>query len=138
MLIEQKIAEQSRMERVFRIYKDEQFVDCMHKNDECEKERVYCRHGYDHLLAVARLGYIFSLERGYGIDKEILYATALLHDIGRWEQYLNGTPHDIAGARIADEILLRAGFDLTEREVITAAILSHRGAGEHVGCGSLP
>ena len=55
----------------------------------------------NHFLDVARLMYIFSMERGYAFGKEAIYATALLHDIGKWQQYKAGVPHEIASAEIA-------------------------------------
>ncbi|MGN1184071.1 MAG: HD domain-containing protein, partial [Oliverpabstia sp.] len=63
---------------------------------EAEKERIFCRHTMEHFLDVARLMYIYNLEDGAGIEKDIIYAAALLHDIGRYEQISRGTPHDIA------------------------------------------
>ena len=36
-----------------------------------------------HFLDVARLAWIAGLEQGLGLDKEIVYAAALLHDIGK-------------------------------------------------------
>ena len=72
---------------------------------EAERERIFCRHGIEHLLDVARIAYIENLEQGYGISQEIIYAAALLHDIGRFLQYSQGIPHEIAGAQIAPEIL---------------------------------
>ena len=132
MRFETKQKEQERMSRVWDIYRDSVYQDCLKKNEEYEKDRIYCRHGYDHLLAVARLAYLFSLERGYDLEKDLIYAAALLHDVGRWKQYADGTPHDEAGALIGEGILSRTGFDDEEKQMITAAIRSHRGAGASV------
>ena len=44
------------------------------------------------------------------LSRELIYATALLHDIGRAEQYLHDIPHDIAGTEIAREILADLNF----------------------------
>ena len=60
------------------------------------------------------------------ITKELIYAAALLHDIGRADQYLYGTPHDEASARYADRILEECGFHAEERAVICSAIRKHR------------
>ncbi len=43
------------------------------------------------------LPYIRALEENYPVSKELIYCTALLHDIGRARQYEDGTPHDEAG-----------------------------------------
>ena len=57
----------------------------------------------------------------------MLYAAALLHDIGRYEQIALGTPHDIASARMAQQILSETGFTDPEIHQIQDAILHHRG-----------
>ena len=46
-----------------------------------EKERIFCRHGMEHLLDVARIAYITNLEEGLGIEKDVIYAAGLLHDV---------------------------------------------------------
>ena len=93
-----------------------------------EENRLFCRHNMEHLLAVARLMYIYSLEEKANISKELLYAAALLHDIGRAEEAEKGTPHSIAGARIAGEILADCGFPPEEVWQVQKAISSHRQA----------
>lgn len=95
-----------------------------------EENRIFCRHTFEHFMDVARIAYIMNLERGLGISKEIIYAAALLHDIGRDEQYVNDIPHEIAGAKIAEKILPECGFDDRERSMIVEAIRSHRGSKE--------
>ena len=62
-----------------------------------------------HFLDVARIGTIIALEEGLELDREWIYAAALLHDCGKHEQYENGTPHEQASARIAPEILKDCG-----------------------------
>ncbi|MDO5042135.1 MAG: HD domain-containing protein [Slackia sp.] len=94
---------------------------------ELESDRVFCRHGMVHLLDTARIAYILNLERGLGFSKEVVYAAALLHDIGKGDQYESGTPHEIAGAQIAREILVDIdGFDVDEKAAIVAAVREHR------------
>lgn len=60
------------------------------------------------------------------ISEELIYAAALLHDIGRWKQYEDGTPHEKASAELAPEILADCGFRAEETEQILTAILNHR------------
>lgn len=79
-----------------------------------------------HFLDVARLSWIENLEKGLGIEKELIYAAALLHDCGRFRQYEDGTPHELAGAQLAEEILFDCGFEEPEREEILRAISGHR------------
>ena len=97
---------------------------------ETEKERKFCKHTLEHLLDVARLMYIYALEHDLSISKELIYATALMHDIGRIDQIENGVPHEQAGAALCDVILPDCGFSQEETETIKAAILHHRKAAE--------
>ncbi len=48
---------------------------------------------------MARIAYIRNLEEGLGFDKEMIYAAAVLHDIGKSLQYEEKVPHEIAGER---------------------------------------
>ena len=50
---------------------------------QLESGRIFCRHGIDHLLDVARIMWIKNLEEQLEFDREVIYATALLHDIGK-------------------------------------------------------
>lgn len=93
--------------------------------EKLEADRIFCCHGIGHLLDVARLAYIFALERGYDIDKELIYATALLHDIGRSTQYKEGIPHAEAGLEPALEVLSDCGFSKAESVMALLAIASH-------------
>jgi len=83
-----------------------------------EADRIFCRHTPEHFLDVARLAYIFALERGLDCSRELIYCTALLHDIGRVRQYMDGTPHDEAGVQIAEQILSDLAFSSAEKEQI--------------------
>lgn len=114
------------MERVHSIQNHPLFQKQFHLLQKAEEERFFCRHTMEHFLDVARLMYIYNLEEGAGLDKELIYAAALLHDIGRYEQISQGTPHHISGARIADEILKACNFSEIEAERIQNAIASHR------------
>lgn len=119
------------MERIDMIFRHPEYQSSLKKLKEEEKERIFCRHNMQHFLDVARIAYIFNLERGYGLSKEMIYAAALLHDIGKWQQYRKGTPHEIASAEIAELILMESGFVREEREEILHAIRMHRkGEGE--------
>ena len=54
---------------------------------QLESGRIFCRHGIDHLLDVARIMWIKNLEEQLEFDREVIYATALLHDIGKALSY---------------------------------------------------
>lgn len=60
------------------------------------------------------------------ISEELIYATALLHDVGRHLQYREGIPHEKASAKIAPQILQRCGFSRKEEAEIVDAIAHHR------------
>jgi hypothetical protein len=61
--------------------------------------------------------------------KEIIYAAGLVHDMARWVEYETGENHAAAGARMAGEVLGRAGFNSAEQRIITDAIREHRTGG---------
>lgn len=60
------------------------------------------------------------------ISKEIIYSTALLHDIGRWIEYEGGESHEKASYKLSGEILNQCGFNDKEKEIILDGILNHR------------
>ena len=94
-----------------------------------EAERVFCRHDLTHLLDVARLMWIEVLEAGLLLERDLVYAAALLHDLGRADQIQRGIPHEEAGAYLAEAILPDAGFSAEETDAVIAAIRGHRGSG---------
>lgn len=106
------------------------YVSSYEKLKELEKDRVFCRHQISHLLDVARIAYILNLEMGLNIRQELIYAAALLHDIGKSRQYEEGIPHETAGAQTAKQILEDMPPDLIfsedERREIITAIKGHR------------
>ena len=114
------------MERVNKILSNDQYQKYLEKNNQAEAQRRFCHHHMEHFLDVARIAAILNSQDGYGQEKEMIYAAALLHDIGRWMQYEDGTPHEKASARLAPEILASCGFSDYETESILAAIRSHR------------
>ena len=114
------------MDRVNQIWKHPLYQTELHKLQLLEADREFCRHTPEHFLDVARLAYIRALEENYSVSKELIYCTALLHDIGRARQYEDGTPHDEAGAVIAEQILKELGFPPEKIQAIVSAIRGHR------------
>ena len=114
------------MKRIHNIQNHPIFREEYQKLQEAERERIFCRHTMEHFLDVARLVYIYNLEDHAGIDKEIIYAAALLHDIGRYEQISKGTPHDLAGCRISEVIMRDCDFTEEEICIVKRAISGHR------------
>lgn len=113
-------------DKINAILQNEDYKIYLAKNEENEKTREFCHHDLQHFLDVARIAYIINLEKKLDINKDIIYATALLHDIGRWMQYEKGIPHDEAGAGLASDILNVCGFNEIEIKEIITAILMHR------------
>lgn len=114
------------MERVEKILKHSLYQSHRHKIERLEEGRIFCKHGMEHSLDVARILYILALERGVDLSRDIIYATALLHDIGRVVQYEEGKPHHQEGAEIAKAILKDCDYTDTEIENIGSAIRSHK------------
>lgn len=115
------------MEAIEKIRSHPLYIECSDKLEKAENSRKYCRHQLPHLLDVARIAYIRNLEEHLGIDKDIIYAAALLHDIGKCSQYEDGTPHEIAGAEIAEKILRDTeSFSEQDNRSILRAIREHR------------
>ena len=116
------------MKNIDRIINHPLFRMSMKKIREYEENREFCCHGIEHSLDVARMAYIFNLEEQLGFSKEMIYAAALLHDIGRWKQYGENIPHEEAGAGLAADILKETDFDEDEIREILTAIGAHRDA----------
>lgn len=115
------------METIEKIRKHPLYTECYEKLELAESGRIFCRHQMQHFLDVARLAYIRNLEDGLGLDKEVIYAAALLHDIGKYKQYEDGTPHEKTGVQIAERILSDIGvFSEEEKQSILCAIMRHR------------
>lgn len=124
------------MPRVRAIWESPAFRDALASIDGAERDREFCGHGVAHLVDVARVAWILNLERDLGLDREVVYAAALLHDVGRAAQYATGEPHDAAGERMAAEMLDalpgELAFPASDREAILAAVRGHRGDARRV------
>lgn len=114
------------MERADKIFHHPVYQKHFLELQEMEKERIFCNHTLEHFLDVARLMYIAHLEKGLTQKKDVIYAAALLHDIGRGIQYSAGIPHDLASVQISEEILPECGYSEEEIAMIYHAILHHR------------
>lgn len=116
------------MERVNRILAHPAYREAIRKNKEAERERRYCHHDMAHFLDVARIAMLLAAKEGLPVSEESVYAAALVHDMGRYRQYEDGTPHERASAELAEEILLQSGFDDKETHVIIDTVRNHRNA----------
>jgi len=133
------------MEKANAILRHPLFVLEFEKLRKHEENREFCKHDMVHLLDVARIAYILFLELKSDYQKvksntakELIYAAAYLHDIGRARQYIDGTPHEKESARFAEVILPECGFAADDSDIIIDAILSHRtSCGEKSGFAGL-
>ncbi len=114
------------MDRINCILENEEFKLYIKTNEALETDRVFCHHDINHFMDVCRVAYILNLEKGYGIDKELIYAAGLLHDIGRWLEYKEGKDHAIVSAELAEPILTKCGFTSVEIDQVLGAIRAHR------------
>lgn len=114
------------MDKVNKILNNKKYKELLEEISNIERDRIFCKHSLEHFLDVARIAYIQVLEKRLNYDKEVIYAIALLHDIGRVSQYKEGTPHNIASALIAKEILKDIDFTEKEKCQIIKCIEEHR------------
>ena len=113
------------MKRINQILEHPVYQQKQKRIDELEEDRLFCKHGVDHALDVARILYILVLENQASYQKDVVYAAALLHDLGRCDQYEKGIPHHEASAKIAEPILKDCGYQEEEIIWIVDAIRSH-------------
>lgn len=114
------------MERIQQIWAHPLYQDQYQKLQQAERDRIFCKHDLTHFLDVARLAYLYRLEEGNPVSKVLIYAAALLHDLGRYEQLTAGTPHEAASAGLAGRIMPDCGFDSESVLAVQTAILQHR------------
>lgn len=91
-----------------------------------EDDRIYCRHNLTHFFDVARICYILCLENNIKINKDVIYTTAILHDLGREQQIKNNIPHEEASYNLALKSFEFTDFTTEEQELILSAIKHHR------------
>ena len=125
--------EHLEMERVTRILEDRFYRKQIKKIYESEYDREFCRHGFGHAVSVARIAYILALEEKRKLRKDVIYAAALLHDIGRYTQEEKTMSHHEAGAVVAADVLRRAGYTEAECTEICEAIRAHKEPEDSIG-----
>lgn len=115
------------MARVNQLLDHEDYSRYIEKIDGLEKERRFCKHGFEHGLNVARVAYAYLLEKEELIlSKEVVYAAAFLHDIGRWVEYQTGEDHAEVSAQLALPLLETCRFSSEDIQVILQGIREHR------------
>lgn len=120
------------MKRINQLLHHPTFTSHLDRLTQLEKDRIYCCHGLPHLLDTARIACLLQYQKKNNPPKEpafpteIIYAAALLHDIGRVLQYEQGLPHETAGLAAAEQILTDCCFTAHEQALILDAIQFHR------------
>ncbi|MEG0961956.1 MAG: HD domain-containing protein [Lachnospiraceae bacterium] len=122
------------MKYVDKLLEETEYLSYVARLEEQEQNRKFCRHGLSHFLDVARIAWIKMLEdENVSIQKknleykEQLYLVALLHDLGRIQEYDQGIPHHQAGSRLARVLLSQIDYSQKKTEEIIKAIENHRG-----------
>jgi len=85
---------------------------------------VHGAHGLDHTLRVTNL--CERIGRKESADMKILISAALLHDIARPIEDVQGIPHEEEGARIAEKFLASIRYSPFQIQGVVHAILTHR------------
>ena len=85
-----------------KILENEEYKKYVERICYLEKDRIYCKHDLKHSLDVARICTIIMYEQGQEVNRDIVYATALLHDIGRFKE--NTQNHEALSVDIAKDI----------------------------------
>ncbi|MEG1256735.1 HD domain-containing protein [Clostridium sp.] len=115
------------MEKVNGILNNKTYREYLNILKDLEEDRVFCKHNMEHFLDVARIAYIKVLEEGLDYSKDIIYGTALLHDIGRVLEYKEKIPHHKGSVILSKEILAETDYSKKDVEIILRAIENHRG-----------
>ena len=117
------------------------YLQQLQKLEQLEKDREFCKHGLNHLLDTARIAWITYLEQQQNVnktdaqmkvveesilEKEMIYLAALLHDLGRIQEYEEGISHHIASAVMAETYLSEIGYPEEKAMLIVAAVYGHR------------
>ncbi len=128
-MINQK--EIKKMERVNALLFHDDYQYWIVENNKAEIGREFCRHGLEHALDVARIAYELWLDNGGNpVAKDIVYAAALMHDVGKWCEYDDkSVDHAEIGAEMAESILEEVGYHPAVVAEIAKAIRGHRKAG---------
>lgn len=114
------------MDNINKILNNPKYSNLLKRLEELEQTRIFCKHNLEHFLDVARITYIYILENKLLYSKEVIYAIALLHDIGRVLEYEENIDHHKASVIIANDLLKETEFSDEEKDLIIKAIENHR------------
>lgn len=123
-------------DKIKAILNHEEFIKRNKLIDIYEKNREFCLHNLQHFLDTSRITYILVLENDQYKSlfpdkdteevKDLVYAAGLLHDLGRVEQYTEGTDHALVSSGIAKNIMEDIGFAPKDINIVCQAIGEHR------------
>lgn len=108
------------------LFKNKKYQIHLKKIGNHEEKRRFCRHDVDHFLTLARIASIKCFESETNLSLDLIYTTALLHDIGRFMEYEKQIPHEIASYELAIPLLNELHYSEVEKNIILDAILNHR------------
>jgi len=83
-------------------------------------------HNFAHVMRDLYRALVIAEAEG-GADYSILIPSVLLHDIGFCSPDSKRLGHDVAGSRLAQEILEELGFEEEARQAVGHCILAHKG-----------
>ena len=109
-----------------RLLSNPDYLELLAEIEQAEQERIFCGHDLNHLMDVARIGRIINCEEAMGLAADDIYLAALLHDLGRLQQYEDGTPHDQGGVAVAASFLQAIAYPEERRADILQAVSGHR------------
>ena len=114
------------LKRISEILLNKKFIHYMNLIDKYEKDRIFCKHSFEHLVKTAEICYNLSCEYNIDEKKDIIFAAAFMHDLGRAYEYKDGISHEEHSIRISKEILSECEFNQSEIQKICETIGSHR------------
>lgn len=109
-----------------RLLHNPEYLSMVRQLESLESERIYCRHDLVHFLDVARIAQLMAMESALSLSPDVIYTTALLHDLGRIDEYTDGTAHHEASYQKAKIFLKELSFSDEEKALILSAIKNHR------------
>lgn len=92
-------------------------------------ESVLFHHNFTHVMRDLHRALLIAAEQG-SVDYEILIPSVLLHDIGFCTPDFKKLGHDVAGARLAAEILKDLDYTEDECAAVGHCINAHKGKAE--------
>ena len=114
------------MEYINALLNKTSYLEDLKTLEDLEKDRPYCHHDFEHLLAVARIASLMAQENHADFAKEDIYLAALLHDMGRIEEYQNKGEHHLASVNRAKKYFEQIGLPACRQDLILKAIGNHR------------